>query len=85
MDTIGDIGGLNDALHLIFEFFITLVLGSSHYLFAVQNIFAVSREEYKAKFKVKSYTGETAYEKLLKKLQNKDYKKLEKADAIVLA
>jgi hypothetical protein len=52
---IGDIGGLNDALVLIFSSFVSLINGSSLYLKAVLKIFSVNKNEYQAKFKPVPY------------------------------
>jgi hypothetical protein len=51
LDMIGDVGGLNDALILIFSSIVSLINGSSHYLKAVVKVFAVNKNEYQAKFK----------------------------------
>jgi hypothetical protein len=48
---IGDVGGLNDALILIFTTLITVVNGSFHYLKAIKKIFTVNKDEYQAKYK----------------------------------
>ena len=52
---IGDIGGLSDAITLIFSFLVTLISGSSNYVKAVKKIFTVNKNEYKAKFKLNPY------------------------------
>jgi hypothetical protein len=84
---IGAIGGLSDALKLLFGFLISIVIGSkNHYIYAVQKIFSVSRSEYQANFKMNICFNEVEllYEKLLKKISVPNYRQLRKEDAITL-
>jgi hypothetical protein len=60
---IGDVGGLSDALTLIFSFLMSLINGSSHQLKAVLKIFTVNKLEYQAKYKPIPY--ETDVQRLL--------------------
>ena len=50
---IGDIGGLHDAMILIFQFIVTIVTGSIFQIHSVQNLFAINKYAFKAKFKPK--------------------------------
>jgi hypothetical protein len=87
LDMIGAIGGLSDALVLLFGFLISIVIGSkNHYIHAVQKIFSVSKAEYQAKFKINNFFNMemTLYEKFLKKISTPNYKQLKKEDAIAL-
>jgi hypothetical protein len=43
---IGDVGGLHDALALIFAALISILNGSSDYIFAVTNLFTVNKNDY---------------------------------------
>jgi hypothetical protein len=60
---IGDVGGLSDALTLIFSFLMSLINGSSHQLKAVLKILTVNKLEYQEKYKPIPY--ETDVQRLL--------------------
>ena len=56
---IGDIGGLNDALILIFNLIVSIFTGSLFYMNLVPSVFAVHHESAKAQIKRKKHRKTT--------------------------
>jgi hypothetical protein len=55
LDLLGDIGGLNDALFLLFKLLVSSITGSMLYTDLIPSVFHVHRESARAAFTKKIY------------------------------
>lgn len=91
LDMIGDIGGLNDAVALIFQFLASQVTGSAFTVYAVQQLFTVNRAAFRERFKTRPRQGlnekeksNSVYENLLKTIAAKTNPRLKKEECSAL-
>ena len=55
---IGDIGGLNDALLLIFQFVVSVYNGSAFHVHAVTKLFTVNKDAFRSKYRAQIFQAD---------------------------